>query len=193
VTRVAAVVAAVLLLMLAAPKPARADVTPTGVHPTLGPVVWGKEGVPTTVEPIFVAYSEEEAGSWRIDLAIDAWNASPAVNLLGVLECHPDYHLCLTVHTYRAEGVETRPGWVDSAGVPIPVHAAGWYLPDPARIELNTAAWETSPRDRLAVACHELGHALGLGHHPGQGCMDPYAGDTTAPIWLLPTPEGAPL
>lgn len=116
-------------------------------------------------------YVENHAPGWPIKAAAEDLDNYNGLNLVVVRHCPKDAQ-CIRVYNKkhlpgRAIGV-TRTWGND-------------YIVG-ASVELETS-WRrhATYRERRALACHEIGHAIGLNHHRGHTCMNAQIGRHTSP------------
>lgn len=115
---------------------------------------WVKRGDILTVFLV-----DHTKGRFPVTQAIHRWNRSPVLHIVKRNECPPNRG-CISVYLkgMRQLGVTTLYQDRDR-------HLVG------VRVDL-TANRPLSGNQRLSLACHELGHAVGLGHRSGgETCM----------------------
>lgn len=127
------------------------------------------------MQPVRVTVVDNSQGAWLgVQDAIDAWNASPLVDITMADTCQPG-----TYCVWMDAADHGTSGWI---GLTTPLDAHH------AHAQLNTSA-NPDRAQQTAVACHELGHVLGVDHPDGsqpadtRGCIaapDPVNGTTVA-------------
>lgn len=125
-----------------------------------GTPVVAEDSPPPPVDKTVVVVDRTE-GTWAgIPEAVEGWSRSPLVDLVLRRQCDPSRY-CIIIRHPDDYG----DGWI------------GWWKPLTRRvstIRLNRGSpFADDPRAQAWTACHELGHALGLGevYEGSSGCM----------------------
>lgn len=108
---------------------------------------------------------------YPVDQAAGEWT-TPEITFAHAFAC-PAYRACVNV-SYSATLPANEIG--SEISYHLPANPAITYH---AEIRLTTHAANLSQHERLTLACHELGHALGLDHDASGSCLVPFVSPTT--------------
>jgi hypothetical protein len=111
-------------------------------------------------------------GSWRFNgqFAEDLWENWTRVDFVPVAENDPYAQI---IHYMWPAGFDDlgRPNWAGTLSPRQPWMNTAADAMYGASIFYNSQVWTYSDDDMQRIACHEMGHGLGLHHEDGTGCM----------------------
>lgn len=119
-----------------------------------------------------VYFIDHSSWQWPTDQAVYTWNQSYGIDSYYAWGGCPGYG---GTHCIDVWSGNYGPGW--SGLTTWVANSDGSFVELGSLVQLNDY-YSYSGTQRRSNVCHELGHALGLGHAVGGGsCMNPYRGD----------------
>jgi hypothetical protein len=130
-----------------------------------GPGHWSRDGLGTAQ-----AYFVDHTGTqWPVSTSVYKWNEATRPRSYYVTSCPSSSLHCIHVRGYT-NGTAPSPSCVGAYGCTFVPVGAGNHFGN-VRVYLNNTTVNTAYQHRKTT-CHELGHALGLGHRStNDSCM----------------------
>ncbi len=113
-----------------------------------------------------IYFADHTTSAWPVDAAVNVWNQAQGVDSWYRWDSCPILAGTHCVHVWNANYGDN-----GEVGTTIYTWRGDFFVDGTVRIQMNDF-YQTTPARKRKSTCHELGHALGLGHNSSAGsCM----------------------